>query len=61
MGRMPKRRFQFRLRTWFLVTAILAVQCAVCFPALKEWREQQELKIEVKRFMTVVIISGLRR
>ena len=35
----PRRRFQFRLRTLFVVVAIVAVQCAVCLPMLKQWQE----------------------
>jgi hypothetical protein len=41
----PKRKrrwFQFSLRTLFLAMTILAVQCAVCFPALKEWQAQPD-------------------
>jgi hypothetical protein len=37
----PKRKrrwFQFSLRTLMIVVAIVAVQCAVCFPALKGWQ-----------------------
>jgi hypothetical protein len=30
-------RFQFRLRTLFAITTIVSVQCAVCFPILKDW------------------------
>ncbi len=40
-------RFQFRLRTLMLIVAIVAVQCAVCLPALKEWqRIEQWRRIE---------------
>jgi hypothetical protein len=39
----PRLRFQFRLRTLILFTAIVAVQCAVCLPALKEWQAQKDL------------------
>ena len=39
----PHRRFQFRLRTLFVVAAIVAVQCAVCLPMLKEWQAQREI------------------
>jgi hypothetical protein len=39
----PRRRFQFRLRTLMLLAAILAVQCAVCLPALREWQAQKEV------------------
>jgi hypothetical protein len=37
----PKLRwFQFRLRTIFTVVTIVAVQCAVCFPMLREWKSR---------------------
>jgi hypothetical protein len=38
----PRRRFQFRLRTLLLAVAIVAVQCSVCLPMLREWRSQRE-------------------
>jgi hypothetical protein len=38
----PRRRFQFRLRTVMLLAAIVAVQCAVCLPMLKEWQAQDD-------------------
>jgi len=38
-----RRRFQFRLRTLILFTAIVAVQCAVCLPALKEWQAKKDI------------------
>jgi hypothetical protein len=41
---MARRRFQFRLRSLFVVMTILAVQCAVCFPAVKEWEKQEQVK-----------------
>ena len=40
----PRRRFQFHMRTWFVVTTIVAVQCAVCFPAVKEWQIGKRLR-----------------
>jgi hypothetical protein len=37
----PKLRwFQFRLRTIFTVVTIVGVQCAVCFPMLREWKSR---------------------
>ncbi len=42
--RAPKsglRWCQFRLRTLFVVTAIVAVQSAVCCLMLREWQRQQ--------------------
>lgn len=35
------RWYQFSLRTLFVVMTIVAVQCAVCFPPLREWRERR--------------------
>ena len=40
--RRQRRRFQFRLRTLFVVVAIVAVQCAVCLPILREWEEREQ-------------------
>jgi hypothetical protein len=37
----PRRRFQFRLRTLFVVLTIVAVQCAVCLPGLRQWQRMQ--------------------
>jgi hypothetical protein len=37
-----RRWFQFRLRTLLAVVAIVAVQCAVCLPMLREWRAARE-------------------
>ena len=34
-----RRRFQFHLRTFFVIVVIVAVQFAVCLPMLKEWQE----------------------
>lgn len=42
---MARRRFQFRLRTLFLVMTTVAVQCAVCLPGVKEWEKQEQLKL----------------
>ena len=39
-----KRRFQFRLRTLLVVMAIVAVQCAVCLPMLRELKEREEYR-----------------
>jgi hypothetical protein len=40
----PRRRFQFSLWTLFVAVAIVAVQCAVCLPILKEWQDRQQIK-----------------
>jgi len=41
----PKLRwFQYRLRTIFTVVTIVAVQCAVCFPMLREWECAKKLR-----------------
>jgi hypothetical protein len=50
----PRRRFQFRLRTLFVGLTIVAIQCAVCLPALKEWRAQE---VERKRRESVPVFS----
>ena len=34
----------FSLRTLFLAMTILAVQCAVCLPALRQWQRIQRSK-----------------
>jgi hypothetical protein len=47
------RRYQFRLGTWFVASTILAVQCAVCFPALKEWQRQRELDPHVNNVLAI--------
>ena len=46
----PKRKrrwFQFSLRTLMVVMAIVAVQCAVCLPMLREWKERDEYRREL--------------
>ena len=48
----PKRKrrwFQFSLRTLMVVMAIVAVQCAVCLPMLREWKERDEYRRELVR------------
>jgi hypothetical protein len=48
----PKRKrrwFQFSLRTLIVVMAIVAVQCAVCLPMLREWKERDEYRRELVR------------
>ncbi len=42
----PPRRFQFRLRSLLLIVAIVAVQCAVCLPALKERQKRNRGTIQ---------------
>jgi hypothetical protein len=39
-------RFQFRLRTLFVIVTFVAVQCAVCLPALREWQHQRRVAAE---------------
>jgi hypothetical protein len=39
---MKLPRFQFRLRTLLLLVTIVAAQCFVCLPMLREWRKQNE-------------------
>jgi hypothetical protein len=57
LPKCKRRWFQFRLRTLFVAMTILAVQCAVCFPALKEWQEQQHTE-ELMRVTTMQWRSG---
>ena len=33
----PRRCFQFRLRTLFVIVTVVAAQCAICLPMLREW------------------------
>jgi Tfp pilus assembly protein FimT len=40
----PRRRFQFRLRTLFVIVTIVAVQCAVCLPMLKKWQRHEQMR-----------------
>jgi hypothetical protein len=40
----PKRKrrwFQFSLRTLFVIVTILAVDCSVCLPILRDWQAQE--------------------
>lgn len=39
---MTRPRLQFRLRTLFVITTIVAIQCAVCLPMWREWKQQQD-------------------
>lgn len=42
VNRAPtRRRFQFHVRTLFVVATVVAVQCATCLPMLREWQERQ--------------------
>jgi hypothetical protein len=50
------RRFQFRLRTLFVVAAIVAVQCAVCLPMLRDWEARREYRERARR--TIQIMSA---
>src|SRR5665213_3508425 len=45
----PHFRFQFRLRTLLVVVTIVAVQCAVCLPMLREWQESQTPQAQSRR------------
>jgi hypothetical protein len=55
----PRRRFQFCLRTLFVAVTIVAVQRAVCLPALKEWQLQREAAQIDERFIRCPqVISG---
>ncbi|HEY2147010.1 MAG TPA: hypothetical protein VGH32_03680 [Pirellulales bacterium] len=55
---MKLSRFQFRLRTLLLIVIIVAVQCAVCFPALRDWQEQKRRRIEEKNVIFSFSIPG---
>jgi Tfp pilus assembly protein FimT len=44
-----KSRFQFSLRSLFVVTAIVAVQCAVCLPMLRKWQQARRVEEELRR------------
>ena len=48
-----RRRFQFRLRTLFVVVTIVAVQCAVCLPAYREWQ-----RVHLARPRTFIVWKG---
>ena len=42
---LPKRKrrwFQFSLRTLMLAVTIIAVQCGVCVPMLREWQQTRQ-------------------
>ena len=58
--KLKRRRFQFRLRTLIVVMAIVAVQCAVCLPMLREWKERDEYRRELVR-RTVHFMSASPR
>lgn len=47
MDGMPR----FRLRTLFLIMTIVAVQCAVCLPALKEWQERKAIEESIQKIV----------
>jgi hypothetical protein len=46
-AKRKRRWYQFRLRTLFVVLAIVAVQCAVCVPALKQWQRRRQNDIQL--------------
>ena len=50
----PRRRFQFRLRTLLLLVSIVAVQCAVYLPALREWQKRRELERSIEGIRAVL-------
>jgi hypothetical protein len=52
---MRLRRFQFRLRTLFVVMTILAIQYGVCIPAIKEWQHQRERETEERALSEVYL------
>lgn len=38
---MPRRRFQFRLRTLFIAVTVLAIVCAAGAPAARIWLKRR--------------------
>jgi hypothetical protein len=55
MDKKPRcRPFQFRLRTFILIVAIAAVQCAVCLPMLREWQSRRELERKLQEVMKLM-------
>ncbi|HEV2972414.1 MAG TPA: hypothetical protein VGY55_20750 [Pirellulales bacterium] len=44
-----KPGFRFSLRMLFAVVTIVAVQCGVCLPMLREWQEQERIRQERDR------------
>jgi hypothetical protein len=55
----PKRKrhwFQFSLRTLLLAIAIVAVQCAVCLPMLREWQQRKQNIKELERLLAATTI-----
>jgi hypothetical protein len=53
----PRRRFQFRLRMLFIAMTILAVQCAVCLPMLKEWKAQEPRRASYRQQLQLMLQS----
>jgi hypothetical protein len=51
----PKRKrrwFQFSLRTLLVITTIVAVQCAVCLPILREWQKTSTSEVFIRKPMS---------
>ena len=50
----PKRKrrwIQFSLRTIFVITTIVAVQCAVCLPMLRERQKKSTSELFIRKTM----------
>jgi hypothetical protein len=54
-----RRRFQFRLRTLFVVATVVAVQCATCLPMFREWQQREQH--EANRTQIFSFFVGLAR
>jgi hypothetical protein len=54
----PRRRFQFRLRTLFVIVTIVAIQCEVCLPMLREWQARNRTHTLVERLRGLVHMGG---
>jgi hypothetical protein len=53
----PKRKrrwFQFSLRTLLVVVTIIAVQCAVCLPLLREWQQRRQRDAELDELVKLI-------
>jgi hypothetical protein len=48
-SKRKRRWFQFNLWMLFVVTTIVAVQCAVCLPTLSDWQGRSEYREPMRR------------
>jgi hypothetical protein len=56
----PQRRFQFRLRTLFVVVTIVAAQCRVCISMYREWQSQEQERLRREEEIFSFTIMGTR-